>query len=205
MRLIHFSASPKVIEPRTVKQIGPTPNGHNYMGAKPQGLWVSDEDDEYGWKWWCQNEEFKLDKLVYEHLVTLRPGAKILYIRSAKALDRFTTQYKDERAGTATKVLAKGRSYKDRQTVMDIDWALVAGLYQGIIITPYIWSRRLEPYTSWYYGWDCASGCIWDADAILAITPLNTKNPIPKDWKPFDSVESRVKLKKLMEAFNALP
>lgn len=25
---------------------------------------------------------------------------------------------------------------------------------------------RLDNRCTWYYGWDCASGCIWDKDAI---------------------------------------
>lgn len=40
--------------------------------------------------------------------------------------------------------------------------------YAGIEINPYIWECRLHIRTSWYYGWDCASGCIWNPDIILA-------------------------------------
>lgn len=50
--------------------------------------------------------------------------------------------------------------------VYEIDWKKVTEEYQGIIISPYIWQRRLAPHTMWYYGWDVASGCIWDTDAI---------------------------------------
>lgn len=48
--------------------------------------------------------------------------------------------------------------------------------YAGIIITPYQWARRLE--LSWYYNWDCASGCIWDVSAILGVH-LREIVPIP--------------------------
>lgn len=34
---------------------------------------------------------------------------------------------------------------------------------------PYQWRRRNERGFSWYYGWDCASGCIWRASAIREI------------------------------------
>ena len=48
-----------------------------------------------------------------------------------------------------------------------INWRKVAKAFDGIIIPEYIYSRRLDGNASdWYYGWDCASGCIWDARAI---------------------------------------
>jgi hypothetical protein len=50
-----------------------------------------------------------------------------------------------------------------------IDWQRVAEQHQGIIITPYQWECRYS--IDWYYIWDCASGCIWDPDAIESIAP----------------------------------
>lgn len=51
---------------------------------------------------------------------------------------------------------------------MFIDWQAVASDHDGIIISPYNWPARHEMI--WYYPWDCASGCIWNADAITSIT-----------------------------------
>lgn len=53
-----------------------------------------------------------------------------------------------------------------------INWPAVAIEYQGVIVAPYSWERR----NSWYYPWDCASGCIWDAAAIESIT-------VDQEWK----------------------
>ncbi len=53
-----------------------------------------------------------------------------------------------------------------------IDWIKVAKQYAGLIIAPYQWGYRLEPGTHWYYGWDCASGCIWDASVIERIEAI---------------------------------
>ena len=33
-------------------------------------------------------------------------------------------------------------------------------------------ARRLDMETRWYYGWDCASGCVWDASAVQSVEPL---------------------------------
>lgn len=39
-------------------------------------------------------------------------------------------------------------------------------------ITPYCWPARMDPDLIWYYGWDCASGCIWDASTIHQVTRI---------------------------------
>jgi hypothetical protein len=58
---------------------------------------------------------------------------------------------------------------------MWIAWDRLRERYQGLIVTPYIWERRLTmgngPDAMWYYFWDCASGCIWDPAAIASVTP----------------------------------
>jgi hypothetical protein len=50
-----------------------------------------------------------------------------------------------------------------------IDWGRVAEQYHGIVIAPYQWSLRLD--LMWYYGWDCASGCIWDTWIVERVEP----------------------------------
>ena len=48
-----------------------------------------------------------------------------------------------------------------------INWQPLTEQYAGIIISPYQWKRRLDGRASdWYYGWDCASACIWDLSAV---------------------------------------
>jgi hypothetical protein len=54
----------------------------------------------------------------------------------------------------------------------EIEWRKVAERFDGIIIAPYIWQRRLDLESSWYYSWDCASGCIWNASAVREIVPM---------------------------------
>jgi hypothetical protein len=122
---------------------------------KPAGLWVSVEGDGDGWSDWCREESFSLDRLACEHEITLTDDAHILRLDGAEAIDDFTAYYGYSELNVPGSVLSR---YVDR-----IDWVLVAARYQGIIIAPYIWSRRLTDHTFWYYGWDCASGCIWDA------------------------------------------
>lgn len=148
-RLLHYSAEPLAAdwtldtEPRV-------------QGAhKPSGFWVSVGE---AWKDWCEGEGFGLDRLAHCQEIVLAEGANILRVRTAEELDAFHDRFKTP-------------AYPDYLSdhYYTINWDMVADEYQGIIIAPYIWERRLDFNTHWYYGWDCASGCIWDPAAIADI------------------------------------
>lgn len=163
MKLMHYAAK-EVKEVESKAQRSGSMDGP--MG-KPFGFWLSvDDDPETSWKGWCEGEEFRLSALAYEHEVTLRGGAKILYIRTQMELQALTMEYKIGLPGI------EGNPYEhtfNSKFIYNLDWERIAKQWQGIIITPYIWECRLAPDTTWYYGWDCASGCIWDAEAIESI------------------------------------
>ncbi len=114
---------------------------------KPRGLWIS-VDGPDDWPAWCESEEFSIGSIRY--VVELSDSPKPLWLRSAGELDRFTRTY--GRPGPI------GYS---------IDWPRVAKDHPGLIIAPYQWTRRME--IKWYYGWDCASGCIWEPSAIRSV------------------------------------
>lgn len=167
MRLRHFSN-----KPLTLAQLRSTPADKQANAAKPMGIWLSDESD-YGWKKWCKGEDFFLENLVCEHIVKLKRGANILHLDSTEKILRFTQKHKH---------LFEHQFANDRGYVHEIVWEEVAKKYDGIIITPYDWSLRLAPHTMWYYGWDCASGCIWNADAIKSIELAKRQLRLPKDY-----------------------
>jgi hypothetical protein len=124
---------------------------------KPRGLWVSDADAEDNWQDWCVGERFRLGALRNRHLVTLHEGANVLRIATTTELDWFTRGY------SRAPEFAAGDPFWEGHY---IDWPEVTGQWDGIVITPYLWQRRLGEGCFWYYGWDCASGCIWNARAI---------------------------------------
>lgn len=133
---------------------------HRWKRDKPHGLWFSVGDGPDSWREWCEREEFMLDSLVWRNVITFRDDARILRISGGRELDAFDDEY---------------RPYPDdpdwdalRLSRYAIDWARVGERYQGIIIAPYCWSRRMD--LDWYYGWDCASGCVWDVSAIADIS-----------------------------------
>lgn len=124
---------------------------------KPEGFWFSVEGSKQGWWDWCQSNgeaHWVDDSEVYR--VSLVPSANLLHLSTPRDLDEFTSKY--------------GVALGDpRLDIRFIHWAEVAAQYQGVLITPYVWARRLS--LTWYYTWDCASGCVWDPTAIAGINP----------------------------------
>jgi hypothetical protein len=148
MRLEHFSRT-EITTKIYDKDQKPEASPH----GKPRGLWVSDEAADVSWSTWVQGEELDWLTAGYWYSVSLSSRANILCLQSDRDIRNFTSAYSTESwLGAA------------------IDWAKVAVRFDGIVITPYVWSCRLDPKTTWYYGWDCASGCIWNARAIKSLT-----------------------------------
>lgn len=115
---------------------------------KPHGLWLSVDDD---WQRWCEGEKLNGEGLRHRTEIVISEGARILTLDSVYAIDRFTEEYRHT-------IL--------RDTLRSIRWTQVAEEYQGIVIAPYQWERRLTSHTFWYYTWDCASACVWDSSVL---------------------------------------
>lgn len=152
MRLLHYSSEPLALPLRTCEQVERV---SEYQ--KPQGFWVSVEG-KYDWRCWCEAESFSPgEKLVYE--VLLAEPNRVLRLEWPEDIPQFT-----QRFGVQIK--------ESSWPAMGIDWRKVAAQYDGIIIAPYQWEHRLS--YPWYYGFDCASGCIWNPAAIASIEPIGT-------------------------------
>lgn len=151
--LSHFSAKP-LGHIRDVEQ----PESEEGWASpfKPHGLWVS-VDGEHDWLSWCQSEEFGIGHLRYR--IVLSEPERLLWLTTRDAVLDFTEQYDKP---------LEYPGYRFRKGYC-IDWRRVAADWPGIIIAPYQWSLRLYELTHWYYGWDCASGCIWDANMIAEV------------------------------------
>ena len=120
---------------------------------KPHGLWLSvqGEDD---WKSWCEAEQFNLESFKHTYQIILHDNADILHISTLKEIDAFSKHYAKPIAGI-------------NLPYVYIDWVEVAKDYDGIIIAPYLHKRRYTDHTFWYWGWDCASGCIWRTNTTI--------------------------------------
>jgi hypothetical protein len=157
--LIHLSATPLAAVHSVTQAVEPA--------WKPNGLWVSDESGEDGWIAWCRAERFHLEALAYQTRIHLVRGAPLIRLATARELRRFTETYGARPAWH--------ESWPWSPEGSAIAWAAVARDALGILISPYQWACRLEPRTCWYAGWDCACGCIWEANAIDRVEPLARK------------------------------
>ena len=155
MKLVHYSQELFSYDPKRKYGLHRT----NY---KPIGLWVSDDACEANWKAWCQAENYNTEALQYAYEVTLKKDNNILLLSSCLEIDDFCKKYplNDPR-------------FAD---LFYIDWGNVKKDYNGIIISPYQWKRRLFLQSNWYYAWDCASGCIWNLDSIEKVQYFKNRN-----------------------------
>ncbi len=159
MRFYHYSDDADLGTLRDARQ----PPDSEWLG-KPSGLWVSDEDNdpEGSWSTWCRNEHWGDIDEKHRHTIEV-DVRRVLRITTSAELMNFNRKYsRDMKIGHAS-----NRSPNYRRTV--ISWTLVAERYDGIIISPYQWRHRMDHDMSWYYGWDCASGCIWNASAMEVV------------------------------------
>ena len=128
------------------------------LAPKPPGLWYGLGD---AWIDWCRSEhcEHWIDGTRAYHLDV--SGARILKLRTAKAVRAFAAEWAFQ--GDTGRIV----------------WPCVAMNYDGIEIAPYQWACRLDARTSFYYGWDCASGVIWNASRARILP-----GPLPPDVTP---------------------
>lgn len=148
--LRHYAPGPVALDrDRSYEQRAP-----RFSFNKPRGFWVSVKGAD-DWPTWCREEGFALDRQV-EHTVRVAPTARILHLETIAALVDFTETY-----GVQPTVVGLGTS---------IHWEQVATEFDGIIIAPYQWPCRMS--LDWYYGWDVASGCIWNLAAIESVDLL---------------------------------
>jgi hypothetical protein len=159
MRLLHYSSDP-LRAVRSCEQSGEKYIWH--CGAKPVGLWVSVEGKD-DWYSWCKSEDFGdiENKIVTE--IILEPNNNVLIIDNGASFNKFHDKYGVE--GTRPFLRAS------------VNWPAVAADYQGVIIAPYRWEHRFDSTASgWYYSWDCASGCIWDAAAVSGLVQISQRH-----------------------------
>jgi hypothetical protein len=146
IKLSHYTNESALV-PRSCGQ--PEPDDHGGQGfLKPRGLWLSvDGDDD--WAAWCRENSYGCG--CRRFTIELTPAARVLTLVGDREVRAFDRHY--------------GVNLYD--TMRAIDWVRVATDVQGLIIAPYVWTARLD--LLWYYGWDCASGVVWDAGAIAQV------------------------------------
>lgn len=149
MRLLRYNSSPLGMHDLKNIEKQPATLQEEHALGKPIGLWVSVEGPADWFSWAKSEMPHRIeDTLVYE--IVLKTDANLITLKNLDQFDAFAQKYR--RPGPLP----------DKPEVMSgPNWSEVSKTYNGIIIAPYLWPRRMDHNSMWYYGWDCASGCIW--------------------------------------------
>jgi hypothetical protein len=151
---------------------------------KPNGFWF---DVNGSWKRWCDAAQFRPENLRYRHTVIILDASRILLLRNANEIDIFTREH-GHNLSNNIRPLQNSEDLHEFEHEYGSDlfgnilngfsnyimWEDVAQKYKGIIIYPY--SRARSQTYLWYYGWNCAGGCIWDTSVIRLGMPYTTGN-----------------------------
>lgn len=160
MKLNHYTQKPFEFNPRHgYRPCGSEPN------FKPVGLWLSDCSSDDGWKDWCETQQWNLSGITYKTEFICDISAwKVL--RTTDEIVAFTDEY----------YVRSGRDSEIISTIKreSIDWPRVMREFPGILITPYNWPCRHR--FMWYYGWDCASACVWDLSTVEPVDEVRIRD-----------------------------
>lgn len=117
--------------------------------TKPSGgLWASPVDAEFGWKDWCEREDFDWCDLKKSFTFTLRESARVLCVSSVEVLRDLPQQHK---IGDFT-----------NWTLLDFEKLLADG-WDAVEV-----SISADPRLYWtLYGWDCDSVVVLNPDVIV--------------------------------------
>jgi len=117
---------------------------------KPKGLWYQINGS---WNEWCSIEmpHWLDDKVDWELSID---KSNVLIIDTLEKFNLFETKYQ------AKHPYLPSNNY--------IDWKKVCKDYDGIEIPNYMYSKRFS--SMWYYGWDVASGCIWNLKKVKVLS-----------------------------------
>lgn len=114
------------------------------------GLWGSPVDSKRGWKEWCEDEEFRTNRLNKHFIFTLREDANVLLIDSVDTL----------------RSIPKRNDWPFDSLWTKIDFkALVRAGVDAVEV-----SISSDYRLNWIlYGWDCDSIVVMNPDVILTV------------------------------------
>lgn len=128
----------------------------NWRNKPIGGLWASRKDDPYGWKSWCEREEFRLHTFDQSFEFTLKDYANILVLSNRDQLDNLP---KIDSHGIPELTYNK----EDWKSECYLDFKKLKQDYDAIELTDvgqFYWAL---------YGWDCNSILIMNPDIVEVI------------------------------------
>lgn len=141
-----------------------SPENKRYLMNKPDGgLWASPVDSEWGWKDWCEAEDFRTESFEVWTKWKLKDPSKILIIDSYEDFEKLMDKY-----GSCNKIFTS-------MYFLDF-WKIKEDGWDGILLTDKGNTECHFPYQENYKGtninlnsWDCESIVVWEWDQIKVI------------------------------------
>ena len=125
----------------------PKETGHHY--DKPQGLWASPVNAVFGWKKWCKQELYNLEKLEESFTFVISPKARVLHLHKIEDAEPYIRR--DEI--TRDHVLDFRRIYEN----FDAMELHLSEDRRGFLNSENFWE------------WDVDSICIWNPDIVKVV------------------------------------
>ena len=118
------------------------------------GLWGSPENSEYGWKDWCESEDFnKNEGIDVCFRWKFKDTAKVLKINSEKDYVQLLDKYLNK---------IDNPYLPDRYKYLD--WSKIAEDYDGFHLTYDGFCQLRENYAWGFYSWDCESVIVFNLE-----------------------------------------
>lgn len=153
-----YHISPRPLTRADLKPVPPSVQKEVELMMKPKGFWYSCGSS---WEDWVSRE---MPDRVHPYKYALDiDTSRMLIIDTHTKFQDFQHTYARSSSGRMSMLYPQ-----------HIDWHAVTQDYAGIEICPYMWKFRMDSVGNWYYGWDVASGVIWDTSIIRDITPVNS-------------------------------
>lgn len=161
MRYIHYG-----FEQLDISKIEPIKN--QPMWHKPSGgLWASPEGAAFGWKEWCEEEGFNLERLEKNCTFSLREDANIYQIHSRDDVDALPRQ--NVALPWQNLAIPRNSVFPPVADIVAVDFEKM--MADGVDAIQFNMSEDFELYWA-LYGWDCDCILVMNPDVIIV-------NPVP--------------------------
>lgn len=131
----------------------------NLANYKPRGMWACPVDCEYGWKEWCEDEDFNVESLDQHFDFVLTEDARILEIH--KVIDILPYTKWDGRPGVWSAV-------QDPTANFILDYDKLKNEFDGMEVFLHEDLVGLH-WSKLFYGYDVDSIVLWNLDTVVVI------------------------------------
>ena len=155
---IHYGAS--MLDKSRVSE---TRKGYILKSKPDKGLWASPVNAEWGWKDWCEAEDFRMDTFSESFRFRIDKKAKILRVRCEEDILPFVIFDTDETINRFRGMLGCKTEISD-----ELDLERLYRMFDGIEL---FLSNDYSMHNGIFNSWDVDSIVVWNPNVILPIKP----------------------------------